>query len=454
LPSREDFVRMEGPLALHGGALPPWLRVLPYGALSFSFFDVAKGKLLRCHGAHTTRELPTEQLIVAGGVSIVSTQVVVHLLHNVQRHTQALALTKKGVSVRDADRSLSSGSRDVEQLSRRGGIPIDVSWRAVHTDASKHMGFNRRSQYTSMVAAFHKTWQTDGVANGLFKSTSMTWAQGACAVGVVWLIHTSLKARMARQQETDDSCASLPSKQGMASSSSRGGACTREMPRATAIESLICGGIAGATAKTVIAPAERVKILYQTDPARRFSLKGAWETGHLLVKKEGAQGLWRGHGATLLRVVPYSATTFATFDAYTVVVRDAAPGLGDVGVRFVSGAAAGATATALTYPLDVLRARMAVQVGKEAAPDGYCQALRRMVRTEGPGSLWSGGRITLLGIVPYSGLSFCIFETLKTHLQDGRGAGDALKTHERLFAGALSGLVAQANTSRHHPLQE
>lgn len=135
---------------------------------------------------------------------------------------------------------------------------------------------------------------------------------------------------------------------------------------------------------------------------------------------EGAKGLWRGHCATLLRVVPYSATSFAAFDPYKALLREKLPSQNEITVRFLAGAAAGMTATSVTYPLDVFRARMAVHQGPQAAYDGYLRALQEVIRVDGPWALFSGLRPTLLGIVPYSGLSFSTFETLKSWLLQRR----------------------------------
>ncbi|CAE8619287.1 unnamed protein product, partial [Polarella glacialis] len=85
------------------------------------------------------------------------------------------------------------------------------------------------------------------------------------------------------------------------------------------------------------------------------------------------RGLWRGHVATLLRVVPYSATSFATFDPYKQKFREVLPQQSDVAVRFLAGAAAGTTAT------DVFRARMAAFLGCS----GFCLPGTRQV------TLWS-----------------------------------------------------------------
>merc|ERR1712176_1612615 len=117
---------------------------------------------------------------------------------------------------------------------------------------------------------------------------------------------------------------------------------------------------------------------------------------------------WRGHVATLLRVAPYSATSFAVFDPYKSKLRESVPDLDPLYVRFLAGALAGMTATTLTYPFDLFRARMAAHRGAESPYDGYLRATVHVVHTEGPRALFSGLRPTLLGIVPYAGISFCM----------------------------------------------
>jgi solute carrier family 25 protein 42 len=78
------------------------------------------------------------------------------------------------------------------------------------------------------------------------------------------------------------------------------------------------------------------------------------------VNNHGPLALWRGNLATLIKVVPYSALTYATFDMYE---RAFSTVIGETNFwsRFLGGAAAGATATTATYPLDLIRARMAAR---------------------------------------------------------------------------------------------
>jgi len=222
-----------------------------------------------------------------------------------------------------------------------------------------------------------------------------------------------------------------------------------ETRRLSTIEGLICGGVAGACAKSFIAPADRVKILYQVDRSRAFSLGAAIGTGRSIVANSGVAGLWRGNGAMMLRVVPYAGITYSTFDQYEdMFVRLLKKDERDVLTRFLSGAAAGATATLCTYPLDLLRARMAAHWSMELRYSSYTSAIKEIIAKEGGMALFSGLRPTLIGIVPYAGLSFSAFHTMKAKSMaafEYRRESD-IPTQMRLLMGGLAGLFAQSAT--------
>ncbi len=206
-------------------------------------------------------------------------------------------------------------------------------------------------------------------------------------------------------------------------------------------KSLAAGGLAGAIAKTVIAPLDRVKIIFQTTD-KKFTARAVVKQLRLTVETDGIRGLWRGHSATLARVMPYAGIQFVSFDSYkSLLMRDGETRL-TPGRRLLAGSMAGATSVICTYPLDLLRARMAVL---NAAQGGMRHNFRVVLKADGPAGLYSGLTPTLVGILPYAGLAFGTFETLKIGIMNHQGT-EAVSAAQRFYCGVLAGIFAQTFT--------
>lgn len=79
----------------------------------------------------------------------------------------------------------------------------------------------------------------------------------------------------------------------------------------------MAGGVAGAVSRTVVSPLERLKILFQIQSAGREDYK--MSVGKALGKmwrEEGWKGLMRGNGTNCIRIVPYSAVQFGSYNLY------------------------------------------------------------------------------------------------------------------------------------------
>lgn len=197
----------------------------------------------------------------------------------------------------------------------------------------------------------------------------------------------------------------------------------------------VAGGIAGLAAKTLIAPFDRIKILFQTlNPdfvQYRGSFKGFFQAAATILRTDGVTGLFQGHLVTLLRIFPYAAIKFVAYeqiraflipsDQYETAVR-----------RFMAGLLLGLALVCCTYPLDLIRVRMAFdtrhfvhqrQHGRlrytvlliyhECPPSRpsdpqWVRFMRRVMphHVLHISNFYRGFYPTILGMIPYAGVSF------------------------------------------------
>jgi hypothetical protein len=86
------------------------------------------------------------------------------------------------------------------------------------------------------------------------------------------------------------------------------------------IAAFCAGGVAGAVSRTVVSPLERLKILFQVQDVHHNAYK--LSVGKALRKmwqEEGWRGFMRGNGTNCVRIVPYSAVQFSSFNFYQKV---------------------------------------------------------------------------------------------------------------------------------------
>ncbi|EPE10007.1 mitochondrial carrier [Ophiostoma piceae UAMH 11346] len=213
------------------------------------------------------------------------------------------------------------------------------------------------------------------------------------------------------------------------------------------------GGMAGAVSRTVVSPLERLKILFQVQSVGRTeyqmsvsqALKKMWV-------EEGWRGFMRGNGTNCIRIVPYSAIQFGSYNVYKKFF-EATPGaeLNSIS-RLACGGIAGVTSVVLTYPLDIVRTRLSIQTASFAdlgnrvgKMPGMWETMVLMYKNEGGAlALYRGLVPTVAGVAPYVGLNFMTYEAVRKYFtKDGEKNPSALR---KLAAGAISGAVAQTCT--------
>ncbi|GJM93384.1 hypothetical protein PR202_ga09935 [Eleusine coracana subsp. coracana] len=218
---------------------------------------------------------------------------------------------------------------------------------------------------------------------------------------------------------------------------------------------MIAGGVAGAFSKTAIAPLERVKILLQTR-TNEFGSLGVLKSLKKVKQHDGIMGFYKGNGASVLRIVPYAALHYMAYERYRCWILNNCPSLGTGPlVDLLAGSASGGTAVLCTYPLDLVRTKLAFQVNSSdqlnralkmtsAQPTygGIRDVFKGVYAEGGVRALYRGVGPTLMGILPYAGLKFYIYEGLKAHVPEDYKNSVTLK----LSCGAAAGLFGQTLT--------
>lgn len=217
---------------------------------------------------------------------------------------------------------------------------------------------------------------------------------------------------------------------------------------------LVAGGVAGGVAKTVVAPLERVKILFQTRRVEFHSV-GLLGSFKKIMRTEGIIGFYRGNGASVARIVPYAALHYMTYEQYRRWIILSFPDI-DRGpsLDLMAGSFAGGTAVLSTYPLDLVRTKLAYQVVEpsnvnikprlhaEQFYKGIFDCFTKIYRESGIRGLYRGVAPSLYGIFPYSGLKFYFYEEMKSHVPEEHKNDITVK----LFCGSVAGLLGQTFT--------
>jgi solute carrier family 25 phosphate transporter 23/24/25/41 len=84
---------------------------------------------------------------------------------------------------------------------------------------------------------------------------------------------------------------------------------TAPKKQSTSYGHLLTGGIAGAVSRSATSPLERLRILQQVASKDYIGKGSIWSFKHMY-KTEGMRGFFKGNGATVAKIAPFSAFEF------------------------------------------------------------------------------------------------------------------------------------------------
>ncbi|KAA3470339.1 mitochondrial adenine nucleotide transporter ADNT1-like [Gossypium australe] len=234
-------------------------------------------------------------------------------------------------------------------------------------------------------------------------------------------------------------------------------------------KSLVAGGVAGGVSRSAVAPLERLKILLQVQNPHSIKYNGTIQGLKYIWRTEGFRGMFKGNGTNCARIIPNSAVKFFSYEEASkgiLYLYRQQSGNEDAQLtpllRLGAGACAGIIAMSATYPMDMVRGRLTVQTEKSPRQyRGIFHALSTVLREEGPRALYKGWLPSVIGVVsktlmalkpafftvPYVGLNFAVYESLKDWLIKRKPIGlvedSELGVTTRLACGAAAGTIGQ-----------
>jgi len=185
------------------------------------------------------------------------------------------------------------------------------------------------------------------------------------------------------------------------------------------------GGVSGAVAKTCTAPIERVKLLIQTQDANPRIRSGEVPryTGIIncftrVHREQGFAAFWRGNFTNVIRYFPTQAFNFAFKDTFKKMFPrydTKTEFFKFFLVQMASGGLAGAGSLCVVYPLDYARTRLASDVGTGKRDfNGLADCLAKTARgPRGFLGLYNGFGVSVIGIIPYRGVYFGMYDSLR-----------------------------------------
>lgn len=214
---------------------------------------------------------------------------------------------------------------------------------------------------------------------------------------------------------------------------------------------LIAGFISSMISRTLCAPLDRLKMIYQVHyfgnnpPSMRIGLYNIYQ-------KEGVLGYFRGNFINVMKGSPETAIRLYCYELikWKLQCYHNQERLSNLAIM-LTGALSGVVATALIFPLEVIKLRIGVTDRKNCI--GIYNTIR-MIYNEPRGiiNFYSGLEASIISAIPNNGLLLYSYEKLKCVFSGQLGADNAsfLSTQQIIF---ISGVSAMISSTILYPFQ-
>ena len=203
------------------------------------------------------------------------------------------------------------------------------------------------------------------------------------------------------------------------------------------------------------------------DETRRKTFNSTIDGLRKIARHEGIRSLWRGLSPTLVMAIPGNVIYFTGYDSLRYSVHSPIKRyISDAYVPLAAGSIARTAAATVVSPIEMFRTRMQARTGNtgKGVFVETLLGLRKLVYSEGYTSLWRGLTLTMWRDVPFSGIYWWGYETVRNAITDmetssnssgrtrARSQSRSNENHTTTFmksfvSGATSGAVAALVTT-------
>lgn len=208
---------------------------------------------------------------------------------------------------------------------------------------------------------------------------------------------------------------------------------------------LIAGFISSSLSRTVGAPLDRLKMLYQVNYiGTNFQPPSMINGLKEIYRNEGAKGYFKGNLINILKGSPENGIKLYTFELtkWKLQCINNHDKLSK-GELFMAGALSGVVATTVIFPLEVLKMRIAASA--KGTYSSISDALVKIYREpRGMINFYSGLEASICSAIPNAGLNLSVYETLKVFYSGKNSIDNAsyLSTSMLMYIGGLSALIS------------
>tara|TARA_B100000575_G_C23143318_1_gene666170 strand:+ start:11362 stop:12216 length:855 start_codon:yes stop_codon:yes gene_type:complete len=204
-------------------------------------------------------------------------------------------------------------------------------------------------------------------------------------------------------------------------------------------QNIVIGGIAGGFSRSITAPLEMTKIMQQNYP-NTFGRKSIISIIKKTYNTNGLRSLFKGNLSNCIRIIPQNAIQLAAYNYSSKFYNEYSPETKNRNA-FLSGATAGILSYTAIYPLETIRSKMTVNIdSSNNAYNSIFSTLRSTYRSAGLRSLYRGWQVSVLGMIPYQGITFMTYRYLRENYNPNKDA------FLNVINGSIAGICAVSVT--------